>query len=382
MHALTGGSNIAVDMGIIPSAAAPLAHATPMSVMDAPYRILIRDSRMLVANGYDGRLALNRLRPSIDSPNEQVRAHATLSNREWLMFDEAVGAASQETMTGVSDLLSRGLRLTIQNPFGTPIIEAERVSEMTAANVSMYAGTPPTDDRVEYTLWGIPVPIISKGFWLDERVLEASRQRGQSLDVTNADAATRVVAEKMEELLFTGGSVTYGGYTLTGYTNSTGVNTGSLSGSWLTLSSTAPMKIVSDIINMKQQLTNDFATGPYVLYIPRAWIDALDRGYFEYTTTSPALATGVVASTQTIRQRIMQLSEISDVRPTTQLTTGVVLVSMTRNTVDWAFGFEPRLVSWQSQGGMVNHFRVIAIGAPRVKSDYAGHSGVAYFTTG
>jgi hypothetical protein len=128
-------------------------------------------------------------------------------------------------------------------------------------------------------------------------------------------------------------------------------------------------------------LTNDNAMGPFFLYVPRAWIDSLDRAYFETNAASPAAVTGLVAPTQTIMQRLMALSEIAGVRPTSQLTTGVILVSMTRPVIDVGFGFEPRLIQWESQGGMVNHFRVMSIMTFRVKQSYAGQSGVAYYTT-
>ena len=189
---------------------------------------------------------------------------------EWKLFDATVVTAYQEELNAVNDLLGRNLRLNIANPFGTTVIESQQVGEMTPAHVNMYAGTPPDNDRVEYTLVGVPVPIISKGFWLDERVLEASRGRGQTLDTTNADAATRVVAEKLEDLLFNGG-VAYGGYTLYGYTNHPHRNTGSLAGPWNTLATTAPDDIIDDVLGMLNAAYADNVTGQFMMYIPFSW---------------------------------------------------------------------------------------------------------------
>lgn len=370
-------AHTAIDLGSLNQPA--VQHGGPVALtQSASYRALIRDARAFQARGMDPCLALNRLRPCADSPNAQIAANATLRKDEWIQFDEAVVPAFQEVVNGLGDLLSRNLRINIGNPFGTTVLESEKISEMTAAHVSMYAGTPPEDDRAAYTLWGVPVPIISKGFWLDERVLEASRMRGAGLDTSNADAATRVVTEQLEALLFAG-NVAYGGYTLTGYTNSPNVNTGTIV-SWLTLATTAPMTIVQNVLTMMQALFSDNANGPYMLYVPNAWYVALQNSYFETTASSPAAVTGLVAPTQTIMQRIMAIPGIEDVKPTTQLTSGVVLVSLTRQTVDVGFGFEPRLIQWESQGGMVNHFRVISIMTFRVKSDYAGRSGVAYYS--
>lgn len=359
----------------------PQLTADDMALMNVPsWKRVMWESKQLIDRGLDARLALNHLRPCADSPIRQIAVNATLRRDEWELMDETVTAAAQETLTAVDDVLSRGLRLNLTDPFGTPIVTSERVGEMSAAQVAMYAGTPPQDDRVSYDLWGVPVPVISKGFWLDERVLAASRRGGSNLDTTNADAATRVVSEKMEEIMFTGGGVSYGGYTLYGLTNHPNVNVGSLSASWATLASTNPGAIASDIITMKAALAADYATGPYLLYIPRAWIDLLDHGYFETTAASPAAVTGMIAPQQTVRQHILGMSDIEAIRPTSQLTTGVVLVSMRRNVIDIAWGFAPRLISWTMQAGMTSHFRVLAVMAPRIKADINGRSGIAYFT--
>lgn len=369
----------ALDLGVDPTnAPPPYVHQQLVALTQAPsWRVLLRQAMELQRRGMDGRLALNVLRPCADSKNAVIRANATLRKDEWILFDEAVHVAYLEELMGVNDLLGRGLRMNIQNPFGTTVIEHEKVGEMTAAHVNMYAGTPPDNDRVEYTLVGTPVPIISKGFWLDERVLEASRTRGQTLDVTNADAATRVVAEKLEDLLFTGGGVAFGGYTLYGYTNHTNRNTGSLTGPWTTLATTNPGAIIDDVLAMMAAIYADNVTGPSMLYIPFTWFVALSGDYFASAGSPP---TGTTAPTQTILNRIKMIPGIIDVKPTRQLTSAVVLVDMNRRTVDVGFGFEPRLIQWESQGGMVNHFRVISIMTFRVKSDASGRSGVAHWS--
>jgi hypothetical protein len=345
-------------------------HQQLVALTQAPsYRTLLRRSNLLMSQGQDGRLALNALRPCADSPSETIRAMATLLRDEWKLMDDTVTTAYQEELTAVTDLLGRGLRLNIANPFGTTVIESQQVGEMTPAHVNMYAGTPPDNDRVEYTLVGVPVPIISKGFWLDERVLEAGRGRGQTLDTTNADAATRVVAEKLEDLLFNGG-VAYGGYTLYGYTNHPHRNTGTLTGAWTTLATTNPAGIINDILAMLAAAYADNVTGQFMLYIPFTWFVALNGDYF--------LTAGTLG--QTILQRIMAIPGIAGVRPVRQLTTSVVMVDLNRRTVDVGFGFEPRLIQWESQGGMVNHFRVISIMTFRIKSDAGLRSGIAHFS--
>lgn len=325
---------------------------------------------------------LQRLRPCVDAPasSAQFSANATLRHEEWRIYDDVVQQTMKEELLGVSDLLARGLRTNLANPFGTTQHLWETVSEMSAAHVSMYTTTTPEDDRVQYGLKGVPVPVISKGFFLDERVLESSRTLGNSLDGENAREATRVVAEKMEALLFSGG-VSYGGYTLGGYTNATGVNTGNVTGAWSTLATTNPGAIYSDVVTILNVLFGtDKANGPFMIYVPRTWYMTLMNPYFTTTAASPGAVTGLVNPNRSIYEQIVSIPQVLDVKPTTQLTTGVVVVSMQASVVDCIYGFEPRLIQWESQGGMGNHFRVMSIMSFRVKADYDGNSGVAYYS--
>lgn len=340
---------------------------------------LVRQSAALYQAGKDPCLAINMLRPCLDAGPESLRVNATLRKDEWILLDERVVQSYQAVLNGVSDLLSRGLRMNIANPFGTLVAEYEKLSELTAADVAMYAGTPPAEDRGQYDLTGVPVPVVSKEFRLDERILAASRMRGQSLDTTNAAAATRVVSEKLESLLFAGGP-SFGGYVLYGYTNHPNRNTGSLTGSWLTLATTSPHAIVQDVIAMKTALATDNRFGPYVVYIPHGWADALDNDYFATTASSPASVTSLATPTRTIRERLLTLDRVEDIRTTTELTNAVVMVDMSREVVEVGYGFEPRLIQWESQGGMVNHFRVMSIMTFIIRSDFGNRSGIAHYS--
>jgi hypothetical protein len=49
---------------------------------------------------------------------------------------------------------------------------------------------------------------------------------------------------------------------------------------------------------------------------------------------------------------------------------------MQRDVVDLIDGMAPRVVQWDTQGGLMHYFKVMAIQLPRVKSDYNGASGV------
>jgi hypothetical protein len=58
----------------------------------------------------------------------------------------------------------------------------------------------------------------------------------------------------------------------------------------------------------------------------------------------------------------------------------VILVQMSTDVVDWLDGLQPTTVMWESHGGMMIHFKVMMIGAPRIKADQSGQSGIVHYT--
>lgn len=339
-------------------------------------RLMLRGAQLAIQQGLPGTAALELLRPCMDRSDPSFLVAGTLSKDEWVDFDETVIAAYLDTLDVVPAFTSRGLTRNLSNPFGTIVSEWETVGEMTGAQINIRAGTPPENDLPEMATVGVPVPVISKGFALDERHLEASRMRGDGLDVTAADAATRVVSEAMDNLTMSGwAGGTFGSYTLYGLTTHPSINTGSIAGDWSTYPTVTGEAMVLDVNEAVALLHNDNVGPPYVLFVPFTWDTALNNDYLVGTS-----AQGLASPGGTIRQRLMQINGIAAIVPTRTLTAGIVLVSMMRNVVDLAMGFEPRLVQWNDQGGLTNYFRVMSIMAPRVKADASGRSGIAYLS--
>src|SRR5690606_13350708 len=134
----------------------------------------------------------------------QLRTLDVLRKDEWKHFDTAVVEVARKRLVGVGALLSAGLRYGLSNPLGTTQIEWEQVSDMNDASISMSGVTDGQKDRVTYTLKSLPIPIVHKEFDINARVLAASRNRGDSLDTTQAEVAARKVAEMNESILFNG----------------------------------------------------------------------------------------------------------------------------------------------------------------------------------
>jgi len=294
-----------------------------------------------------------------------LRTNDTLRKDEWKHFDEAVVKISQERLVGVNDLISRGLFLNIENGLGTTVLQYETESDIEPAEINMTGSSRPASDRPTYDIGSLPLPIVHKGFQLNIRVLNASRKLGQPLDTTLAQMAARKVAEKIEEILFVGASTyTFGGGTLYGYVDHPQANSVTLAINWDASSKTGAL-ILADVIAMKQASIDDRHYGPWILYVPTGYETVLDE---DYSTSYPNV---------TIRDRIKRINGIEDVKVVDKLTADtVLLVEMQPETARMVIGLQPTTLQWDTEGGMVNHFKVMAIMVPQIRADQDLRSGI------
>lgn len=296
----------------------------------------------------------------------ELNVNAALRDEEWKAMDETVINAYRDPLVAAGDLFGQGLRLNVPNPMGVTVLEYEDLTDVGAASISMYAGTPPTEDLPDYSLKGVPLPIVSHGFSLDERVLQAGRNRGLGVDTTGVERSTRAVSLLVDDLFFNG-NFSYGGNTLFGYTTHPSRNTGALTADW-SAGPTTGEQILTDVLNMQQAAFDDLVDGPFILYVPRTYHAKL-MGDFKTN------------SDKSIIQRLREIDGLLDVKTSGRLTgNNVVLVTMARDVVDAVVGFLPTLVEWPEQGGAINRFKVMAIVVPRVKADPTGRSGIVHFS--
>lgn len=297
-----------------------------------------------------------------------LRTNATLRKDEWKFYDTAIVKEAQQRLNGVADLMSRGLTFSVAGGFGKTVLEYEDQSDINDASVSMDGLNSGPNDRPEYDLKFLPLPITHKDFYISARVLQSSRSTGQSLDTTWAELAARKVSEKLESYLFTGsGSYTFGGGTIFGYTDFPSRNTGSLTGDW-SLVGTTGANIISDVLAMKQAEIDDRFFGPYVLYIPTAYETKMDEDY-------------KADGDQTIRERLLAIQGISDVKVSDFMpANNVVLVQMTQDVVRMVEGMPFTNVQWETQGSMMFHMKVMTINVPQIRADQSGQCGLANYS--
>lgn len=295
-----------------------------------------------------------------------LRTLGVLRKDEWIQFDEALVQIARQRLVGVGDLLTAGLRFDIPNAMGTTRLEWERISDMEPAELSMSGVKEGEADRVTFDLQSIPLPIIHKDFNLNIRALEASRKLGQPLDTTQVTLSTRLVTEKVEDILFNGATIASTNGTIFGYLNAPDRNTGPLTKAWDTPATGA--EILTDVIAMTDALRAANFFGPYGMYVPLTYWGTLQEDF-------------KTESDRTILERLLALDDISFVRPSSNIAgNNVIAVQMSPDVVQEVVGMQPTVLEWEGHGGMVSHFKVMAIMVPRVRSDLALQSGIAHFS--
>lgn len=302
-------------------------------------------------------------RKAINIPPQTIVGNATLRRDEWKDLDTAVLKAARERLVGTADLESRGLVRNITNGMGRTVLEYHDMNDPGEADIGMSPVAKGKNDAPDYSTNYLPLPIIYSDFTVDQRLLETSRNMGDSIDTTMAESAARRVSEKLEALFFTDTSYAFGGGTIYSYISHPDVNSVSLSTNW-DASDGAGSAILDDVRQMKAAAITAKKFGPYMLYIPTDYEVMMDM---DYSSQYP----------KTIKQRILEISNIIDVKVVDTLPGDtVLLVEMTSETVRLVNGLGIKVIQWNTQGGMLHHFKVLTIQVPQIRSDQDGNNGI------
>jgi uncharacterized linocin/CFP29 family protein len=297
----------------------------------------------------------------------ELRTCDTLRKDEWIQLDNALIEEATIRLQGVADLISAGNVVRLANGFGTTVYQWETMGDMDPAIVSMDGITRSENDRLEFSLASLPLPFTHKDFNINLRTLEASRKRGEGLDVRQARIAARVVAEKTEEMLFIG-SKTFSGLPIYGYTTHPARNTTSFGagGSWG--GTKTGEQILADIMSMFAIMDADRMYGPYWIYISSSMDTYLNNDF-------------KTASDKTIRQRLLETSRIENIRFSDKMPPNtVVMVQATPDVVQLVEGEPLQTIQWDVEGGFQINFKAFQILVPCIRADRAGRSGIVVMT--
>jgi uncharacterized linocin/CFP29 family protein len=326
----------------------------------------------ILQNGFmkeGDRLDVRSMRPYLGmKQNASVRQNALLRKTEWEEIDRAVVDVMRQPIVGVSDLIAAGLTKPLGG-LGTSISTYEQLTDMSDADVSMTITPRKGDsDRPAFEPQSIPVPIISKPFYLDARSLDASRRSGEGLDVTSTRVATIKVREALEAIVFAGHSKQLAGFKIYGYTNhpnrktDTAANFGG--GDWGTDGNAH-----KTIVGMINAMAAWGFYGPWGLYVADT----------QYGQTLQLTGANKSETQLSVIQRT--IPDLRFVRRSSRLTDGhATLVQLTSDVVDLAIGQDVIPVQWAEEGGLVAQFRILTAAVPRVKFNADGHAGVCHVT--
>lgn len=316
--------------------------------------------------GKDGKtyITTNKEGQNVAMPIQNTAA--SLRKDDWKLLDDAIIKAAKPRLRFVGDLRAAGLTYSIPNGMGKTVLETENVGDIGDASISMDGIRQGANDRPIFDLVNLPLPIIHKDFSFSARQIAASRNGGSPLDTTTAELAARKVAEQAEKLaLGVASSYTYGGGTIYGLTNYTNRITRTITSP--TASAWTPATHLDDVLNMRQDSQNAYHYGPWVLYYSTAWDRYLDD---DYSTQYPG---------ETLRTRIKKIDGITDVRTLDYLTGyDVVLVQMTSDVIREVIGMDITTVQWETQGGMLINFKVMAIMVPQLRTDQNLNTGIVH----
>lgn len=299
---------------------------------------------------------------------------ATLRREEWQVLDDAVMTVARERLTGINDLISKGLVYNLTNAMGTTVLEWHDVGDSMEAVMTMDGVTRGQNDRPTFQHNFLPIPIVHVDYEINARVLASSRNMGNPLDSTSAEHAARKVVEKLEDMLFT--DVTYGYGALDSrsrnkiysYVNFPDRNEMVIT-AWDDSSKTGA-KIVADVLAAKQASLDDLHYGPWTLYLPSNYETTIDA---DYDATTPGT---------TIRERILKISGITEIKVADHLADdNILLVEMKSSTVRLINGLGLQNVEWSTEGKFVNKYKVLTIQVPQIRSDRDGHCGIVHMAT-
>jgi hypothetical protein len=278
----------------------------------------------LVANGFD----VNCL-----------RTNATLRKDEWIMLDTMIIQTARQRLRAAADLMSRGLVKNV-NGLATTILQWQTQSRTGEVNVNIDPQVQGNSEALDFQLKSLPLPIFHADYQIGLRELTTSRNNG----FTGLDTLLAAIY---------------------GYTDFPDRATTTIS-DWSDTAVTGE-DIVQEVLEMVQAQFDQFSYGPFVLYIPLSYATKMSEDYSD------------AKGDNTIRERIEDIQEVSEVRVLDLLEDGnVLLVQLTQDKVEMVNGMPLSNVQWDEGGGMTSHFKIMTIQIPRLLADKDGNSGICH----
>ena len=169
---------------------------------------------------------------------------AQLTDEEVLYIEDRVIEAVRPQLVG-----RKLFPVTTLPHAGFLTVRGYKRTDMSAARISLY-GQGKNKDRSVKTPFDVTVPVIHKEFEILWRDLEASRYRGQPLDLQDAMNAAHQVAQEEDKLLISGEHTGWKAMGVEGLATATSRNTQASAGAW-------PANALTDLSNGISKLEAD-----------------------------------------------------------------------------------------------------------------------------
>lgn len=314
--------------------------------------------------------------------NSPVFNAATLTKQAWQFLDDRIVKATRQRLRAFTDLASANSRSGF-DAMSKMTFEYQSQNDPGEAVEDMDALTDGRADRPLVVLSSLPLPITHSDFYFSEREIAVSKGSGMQLDSTMAEASGRRVSERVEKVTIgTETGATYGtvsagpgthrsASTVQGYTNFTYRVTKT---DLTTPTGSNPEAVLADVLEMIETMQGNGFFGPYILYHSTGYSRFLSDDYFR---------TGSTSAVRSLRQRLMEVEGLTDIRRLDYLTSGyqLILIQMTSDVAEAINGMGITTLQWPSQGGLRQNFKVMCIQVPLLKAPYNGISGILHGTT-
>jgi hypothetical protein len=121
---------------------------------------------------------------------------------------------------------------------------------------------------------------------------------------------------------------------------------------------------------MRQSSVDAYHYGPWKIYFGTSWLQYLDN---DYSTAYPGVS---------VRDRVTNVAGITD-GGTLDYLTGyqVLLVQQTSDVVREVIGMDITTLQWETNGGLLLHYKVMAILVPQLRKDINGNTGIVHGNT-
>jgi hypothetical protein len=300
-----------------------------------------------------------------------IRAAAPLPRLTEDVLDGTVVKVGRQRLALVDDLINAGLVYRLDNWMSVPSLTYRQTSNGGYARRTMMPDSRGERTVLDLDYESIPIFCTWEDFSFEIREILAAERVGAPLDTAILEQCVRNVNEAIEDQAINGATTVDGavlkinGLTAPGALTSP-VNTYAYTGgeAWSAVGHTGD-EILADIQSGIDVLVADNYYGPYNLYIPRGYASKMALDF---------KANGDL----TIRERVLELSEIANIRVLDYLPADrTLLVQMTSDVVDVIQGQSPTVVSWTDGPGWNRFWCVMACTIVRWKANKSGGVGFA-----